>query len=239
MHYLALRQRDLRPLQLQLSHLGLSSLGHLEAHVLPTLRAVQLALHRLDGEVEPDCSRLPVEVDFKRGMERLRRHTDGILGQERPGRNTRIMMTMPGDAADSTTLIPDLLAAGMDLMRINCAHDAPEIRKGMVARLRDSEPSSGKQCRVAFDLAGPKLRTVPIKPEPAVFRWNPLRDLLGRTTSPAKIRFVPAKEESDSLPDTVNGIPVEPACFEMLQPGSRIHLSDIPGKKARTGDRLA
>ena len=36
LHYLALRDRDLRDLQLQLYRLGLSSLGRAERHVLPS-----------------------------------------------------------------------------------------------------------------------------------------------------------------------------------------------------------
>ncbi len=226
LHYLALRQRDLRSLQLQLSHLGLSSLGRLEAHVLATLRAVLFALHRLEGVAEANISLPSVENDFKLGMDRLRKHTEVILGPERPERNTRIMVTMPGDAAERSSLIPDLLRAGMDLMRINCAHDSPEVWKGMIARLRDSETSGGKKCRVTFDLAGPKLRTGPVAPEPAVFRWKPLRDQFGRTISPAQVHFVKATVESDSLRDCAQGIPLEPDSFELLQAGRRIHLSD-------------
>ncbi len=40
LHYLALRRHDLRPLQLRLAALGLSSLGHAESHVLATVDSV-------------------------------------------------------------------------------------------------------------------------------------------------------------------------------------------------------
>ena len=40
LHYLALRRRDLRPLQLRLAKLGLSSLGRAESHVLSAVDAV-------------------------------------------------------------------------------------------------------------------------------------------------------------------------------------------------------
>ncbi len=49
-HYLALRRRDLRPLQDQLSRYGLSSLGRSEANVLPTVTAVLRTLHRMAGQ---------------------------------------------------------------------------------------------------------------------------------------------------------------------------------------------
>ena len=49
LHYLPLRRRDLRPLQLRLATLGLSSLGRAESHVLATVDAVLEVLHRLTG----------------------------------------------------------------------------------------------------------------------------------------------------------------------------------------------
>ncbi|OYY79897.1 MAG: hypothetical protein B7Y33_04635, partial [Hydrogenophilales bacterium 16-62-9] len=47
LHYLVLRRRDLRPLQLRLAALGLSSLGRAESHVLATVDSVLGVLHRL------------------------------------------------------------------------------------------------------------------------------------------------------------------------------------------------
>ncbi len=48
-HYVALRHRDIRPLQEELAQLGLSSLGRAEAHVMATLDAVLAAVHGLAG----------------------------------------------------------------------------------------------------------------------------------------------------------------------------------------------
>src|SRR5215470_14979205 len=46
LHYLALRQRDLRPIQERLARFGLSSLGRSESHVLANLDAVLKVLNR-------------------------------------------------------------------------------------------------------------------------------------------------------------------------------------------------
>ena len=46
LHYLALRQHDLRDMQRELASLGLSSLGRMEAHTLAGLDAVLAALHK-------------------------------------------------------------------------------------------------------------------------------------------------------------------------------------------------
>ena len=49
-HYLSLRNDDLRPLQEKLSWLGLSSLGQSESHVLANLDKVLGVLHRLTNQ---------------------------------------------------------------------------------------------------------------------------------------------------------------------------------------------
>ena len=80
LHYLALRQHDLRPLQQDLSSLGLSSLGRTEAHALAGVDAVLAALHKLTGRAmgRPDGFQLP--VDFSGGPQSLARHTEVIAG---------------------------------------------------------------------------------------------------------------------------------------------------------------
>ena len=68
-HYLALRRRDLREVQLALMPLGLSSLGRCESHVLPNLDAVIAALGRATGETEPQP--YPSPTDFFAGQAAL------------------------------------------------------------------------------------------------------------------------------------------------------------------------
>ena len=122
-HYLSLRRHDLRPLQLRLARLGLSSLGRAESHVLATVNAVLEILHRLTGSpILVDKTNTGV-IDFATGERLLAEHTEALLGTATPGRNVRIMVTMPSEAADDYRLVRDLMQAGMDCMRINCAHD--------------------------------------------------------------------------------------------------------------------
>ena len=120
-HYLAVRQHDLRELQRGLARLGLSSLGRMEANVLPTLNAVLLALHRLAGETS--SAEVVSDTDMDLGDRLLRAHALQILGPSPHNRDVRIMVTMPGEAADDSTISQRALERGMDIMRINCAHD--------------------------------------------------------------------------------------------------------------------
>jgi pyruvate kinase len=198
LHYLSLRRRDLRPLQQRLTAMGLSSLGQAESHVLATVEAVLAVLHLLANRIWQPPSPEAAVVDFADGQRRLAEHTDALLGPAPAGRKVRIMVTMPSEAADNSLIIHDLLQQGMDCMRINCAHDDAAAWLRMIEHLRQAEKALGRSCRIAMDLAGPKLRTGPLEPGPAVVRVRPHRDVLGRITAPARVWLT--AESSPHLP---------------------------------------
>ena len=156
-HYLAVRQHDLRELQRGLARLGLSSLGRMEANVLSTLNAVLLTLHRLARETS--SAEVESNTDMDLGSRLLRDYALQILGPGPHNRDVRIMVTMPGEAADDPTIILRALERGMDIMRINCAHDDAVAWTRMVAHAAEAARQLGRSCRTEFDLAGPKLRT--------------------------------------------------------------------------------
>ena len=131
LHYLALRQRDVRSLQQTLARYGLSSLGRSESHVLDNLDTVLKVLRLLAG------SKLPLSAgeagdDLSVGRGTLERNTLDLLGRKALNRDVRIMVTMPSEAASNYDLVRDLLDAGMDCMRINCAHDDEATWAGIV-----------------------------------------------------------------------------------------------------------
>jgi pyruvate kinase len=61
----------------------------------------------------------------------------------------------------------------MDVMRINCAHDGPDVWAAMVENLRRAERAVGRSCRIQADLAGPKMRTGSIRASGRVTRIAP------------------------------------------------------------------
>ena len=187
LHYLALRRRDLRPLQQRLAALGLSSLGRAESHVLATLDAVLDTLAQLTKPAAKRAHEDPPQWNFSEGANLLACHTECLLGPPTPGREVRIMVTMPSEAATDYTLIHTLLRQGMDCMRINCAHDDEDAWRRMIEHLRRAEQALGRSCRVVMDLGGPKLRTGEIEAGPAVLRIRPSRSVFGRVVAPARI----------------------------------------------------
>jgi pyruvate kinase len=154
-HYLALRQKDLRNLQVELAWRGLSSLGRCESRVLANLDAVIAALGAKLGLGFP----APTKEVFFAGDRALAKNAEALLGQPPPHRSGRIMVTLPPEAAEDPGLLAQLLERGMDLARINLAHDGPEVWERMLTHLRQAQAMTGKTCRVQMDLAGPKVRT--------------------------------------------------------------------------------
>jgi pyruvate kinase len=226
LHYLALRRRDLRPLQLRLAALGLSSLGRAESHVLATVDAVRIVLHRLsDSSWQPPAPEAGV-VDFVAGERLLAQHTESLLGPRANGRGVRIMVTVPGDAAADYTLVHDLLENGMDCMRINCAHDDAAAWLRMIEHLRRAEQSLERPCRVVMDLAGPKLRTGPLEPGPRVVKIRPRRDVYGRVTAPARV-WLTTESAPHPAPSSASAcLPVPAAWLARLSAGELVKFTD-------------
>ncbi len=234
LHYLGVRQHDIRNLQRDLASLGLSSLGVLEGNAMASLNAVLDALGQLTGR---DLGRAPdAPVDFRTGPLLLRDHTRNLLGPEPNSRQVRIMVTMPSEAATRPELVRDLLKAGMDVMRINCAHDSPEAWRAMVNHLRRAEREVGRSCRVQADLGGPKLRTGPLSAAGRLLKIRPRRDYLGRVLAPALVWLTPADAPEDP-PERVGSVmPVSSMLLERAESDDELCFSD--GRERDRGLRI-
>ena len=228
-HYLALRQRNLRPLQERLAARGLSSLGRAECHVLASVDAVLEALHRLGGVAwEPPVT---AGVGFAAGEALLRRHTGELLGHQPDARAARLLVTAPAAAATDDGLVRALLAAGTDVLRIDCAGGDAPTWVATIARLRAAEAAVGQPCRVLMDLAGPALRTGPLRPGPEVVKWRPRRAATGFVIAPARIWLtgtaapVPAPGPADAT------LPLPDGWLATLSPGNRLRFVDARGAR--------
>jgi len=228
-HYLALRQHDLRPLQLSLAACGLSSLGRAEAHVLASVRAVDDALRALTGQ--PPATGPNPSVDFQSGPALLEAHAMHLLGSSHRRHPVRVMVTMPSSAATDYALVRDLVAAGMDIMRINCAHDDADAWRGMVDNLRRANREFSRRCRVLMDLGGPKLRTGAIGGALRYRRLRPVRDALGRTLAPLHVWLAP--EGDPSLTTHPASCPLRGIPLEACRRGDELRVADTRGKVRR------
>ncbi len=219
-HYVALRHRDERRLQWQLTRRGLSSLGRCEPHVLAAVNATMSALRGERPVFDPDV------LDFASGRAALDANTDGLFGPRPAGRVTRIMVTLPSEAADDRALVRRLVAGGMDIARINGAHDCPEAWRRMADNVRSAAAEVGVECRIAIDLPGPKLRTGEIEQGPRVMRLRPVRDLRGVPITPAVCRLIAAGVSAGTeLP----AVPVDASWLARRRSGESITFRDTRG----------
>ena len=161
-HYLAIRTFDLQTIQEQLSTLGLSSIGHSERYTLVNLNNILQLLELLNSNrsLETESS---FTMNYPKSKKRLSIHAKELFGDRPPGSRTRIMVTMPTEAAHDKKLIGKLLDAGMNCARINCSHDNCEDWRKMIKHLKNISKKKGNNCLIYMDLAGPKLRTGKIK----------------------------------------------------------------------------
>jgi pyruvate kinase len=223
-HYLALRRHDLRRLQQRLSDLGLSSLGRSESHVLANLDKVLGILHRLGGQ---PWSSLSAEEPTgpHRGPALLEAHGEALFGAVPADRSVRIMVTLPGEASHDDALVDALVRAGMDVARINCAHDDAAAWASMAERVRRSAREAGRSVRVLMDLGGPKLRTGDIEGGEPVLKLKPAKDVFGQVVAPARLGL----HAADSAPSADKGLAwlgVESAWLASLQVGCSIRFED-------------
>ena len=213
-HYLALRHHDIRTLQRQLMWRGLSSLGRLESRVLLTLDAVLATLATLEGRPAPFAA--PGEAAFFAGEARLAAAAERLFGAPPRRHRSRIMVTLPSEAASDPDVVLGLARHGMDVARINCAHDDQEAWRRMAANVKAAGVAVGRRLSILMDIAGPKIRTGAVAlPEPKA-RLQP-GDLF-RLVSVGAPRPTPDMPFSAavSLPEIVT----------RLEPGHRLRYDD-------------
>jgi pyruvate kinase len=243
-HYMILRRHDRRALQNDLIDIGVTSLATTEANVRAKVQAARNVLAALRGDPGPwDLKALNDALDH--GDEILEANSTALFGAMRAGRPTRIMVTLPSEAglrAGSETgqdagLVTGFVVAGMDIARVNCAHDDPAAWARMADRARAAGAEAGRRVQVSMDLPGPKLRTGPILDGPAVGRARVTRDEVGQVLAPARLWLTsmraPAPAPAPVAPavqDTLR-VEVDPDWLAERRVGDTIRLRDVRGRR--------
>ena len=156
-----------------------------------------------------------------------------LLGPEPVDRVTRIMVTLPSSAASDAALVRELVERGMNIARINCAHDDAEAWRSMAEHVRRAAESTGRSCLVAMDLAGPKLRTGPLEPGPRSVKLRPRKNGLGRVIAPARAWLTSAEHPIAPPEAGMMSLPVSGQWLSRRHDGDVLHLHDTRGSKRR------
>lgn len=241
-HYTTLRTSDRRGLQGNLESLGATRLSTAEPAVKARLQAAHNVVSALDGR-SPQFAEEDVADAIVGADELLEQHTEALFGVEAlPGDSSYIMVTLPIEAAYDQELVARLVDSGMELARINCAHDGPEVWKRMIDNVRAAGKAAGRYIPISMDLAGPKIRTGRIAPGPAVVRVRVQRDDAGTVIQPCRLWMIPEDRELAEAPMAENtlgrpivSVHVSREFFDALEVGETIRVEDARGKKRKLG----
>jgi pyruvate kinase len=153
LHYLALRSLDIRELQDTLHAYGLSSMASSESHIRGQLLAIS---QRIGVE-----KNIPEDVfNYITGKASLSQKATTLFGKNTADPGPCIMVTFDSDLADDYAKVKNLLQSGMNIARINCAHDDESAWFRMIQHVKRAAKITGMNCKIYMDLAGPKIRTV-------------------------------------------------------------------------------
>jgi len=77
-------------------------------------------------------------------------------------RQTKIIATV-GPASDNDAVLDALVAAGVDIVRLNFSHGTHESHAATYARIRAAAKRASREVAILQDLGGPKIRTGPVE----------------------------------------------------------------------------
>ncbi|MBN2824783.1 MAG: hypothetical protein JXQ76_05635 [Campylobacterales bacterium] len=155
--YVSLRSFNLTSIQEELTSMGLSSLGRSQTCVISSINHNIAILAQLLGKEksldEDDY------LDFKSAKRILKQNTKIFGMSDDEHYKTKVMVTLPSQAAQTDELIAELIAQDVSLLRINTAHDDLGAWSKMALFIKEQNQKQGKETKIYVDLAGPKNRT--------------------------------------------------------------------------------
>lgn len=210
LHYLSLRSQDIRELQDKLHIAGLSSLASSESHIHSQLQSI---LQRLGKEYSEDELEL---CNYSFSKQEISDKGKMLFGEKSDDAIPYIMVTFDSSFAKNYGMIKTLLQNGMNVARINCAHDDEATWASMVHLIKRACGRTGLNCKIYMDLPGPKIRT----------------HLLTRGREKGKVKVKEGEliwlaESADGFSNDEIVISVnEPGIIEKLKKNDRVYFDD-------------
>ncbi|MBL0334512.1 MAG: pyruvate kinase [Chitinophagaceae bacterium] len=210
LNYLSLRSQDIRQIQDQLHIFGLSSLASSESHIHSQLQSI---LQRLGKHYNPEDLNT---CNYESSRIEMDKKSEALFGKKKDAGIPYIMVTFDATFADNYALIKNLLQNGMNVARINCAHDDEVTWSKMIHKLKRACRYTNLPCKIYMDMAGPKIRVILLNK--------------GREKGKAKVRegqlIWLSEETTGFLEDDVVISPNEPGIITALKKGERVYIDD-------------
>lgn len=209
-HYLVLRNQDIRELQDLLHIHGLSSMASSESHVHRQLQAINERLGKTYGEQELDV------CTYAFSKLKIGEKSRLLFGPKTEANVPSVMVTFDSGFADDYAMIKSLLQNGMNVARINCAHDDEATWAKMINKIKKASFHTGIDCKIYMDLAGPKIRT----------------KLLEKGKQKGKVKVKEgqliwlAEDDKGFSEDDIVISPNEVGILPMLKKGDRVYIDD-------------
>lgn len=232
LHYVGLRQLELRKLQLELGEWGLSSLGRCEGHVRSSLRELRARLEDSLAIVRSPAESSAPALSRAAAEQLLHAHTRALLGEQPSQRHVSIMVTAD-DVPPSEEACATLITAGMDVLRINTAHGSPDAWHKIAAVVREVATRMKRSVTIHVDLEGPKIRTAAMREGPAVVRYRPQKDALGRVVRELRVPIVGVGTTTPDADVGVLPLRVPDAWIPQLRVGDVLATVDARERRRR------
>lgn len=210
LQYLVLRNNDIRELQDQLHMHGLSSLASSESHIHNQLQSILQRLGKIYNPKNLDAC----TYEYSRGQ--ITQKSKMLFGEKNDSLTPYVMVTFDSSFAEDYAIIKNLLQNGMNVARINCAHDNEATWSRMIQQIKRASRHTGIPCKIYMDLAGPKIRV----------------RLLNKGSKKGKAKVAEGElvwlsDNADGLDqDTIVISPNEPGIIPHLKKGERVFIDD-------------
>jgi pyruvate kinase len=239
--YMLLRKKDRTGLQEKLFMLSLSSLGRSYAHVAGSIDTLydqlssSLGREQISKELMAEFHHLSIADAIVIASQNSKALFGGKASSKLSRQITAVMVTLPSHAAENAGLLIHQLAdAGINVFRINTAHDDIRVWRSMadVIALINEHRDTTEKIKIFIDLAGPKIRTgkiqeleIPIeigsnKQEKEVIIYSSEGYTKSESTDTVTLERIPAQ------------IVVDKKFFKKIRKGSPIKIVDVNHKKA-------
>ncbi|OIK12087.1 pyruvate kinase [Bacillus sp. MUM 13] len=139
---------------------GLSTTDNLIPHVLYSLNKMIVNLSGEANGVETNPAPYVHPADAYRSKGQRRQ---GLFGGTESENIPCIMVTLDRSMLAKPDIFSKLLTSGMNIARINCAHDDVHVWTALIEQLKMAEENISDKdkkdsCKIYMDLAGPKIR---------------------------------------------------------------------------------
>ncbi|KAK8957647.1 hypothetical protein KSP39_PZI001003 [Platanthera zijinensis] len=146
-------------------------------------------------------------------------------------RTGQVMVTVGREAVKNEILINNILKAGANIIRINCAHDDSTVWSEIIRNVKHNSQLLEKPCRILMDLSGSKLRTCLLKTDSSLVKLSPKKDYDGNMVFLTQVWMCCDGSNPPRDFSPISVIWIQKRFFNKLKIGDYVNFIDARGRK--------